>query len=105
MRLFNLDDGWLMMDTVGMQQLDLPDLEACLRRGSVQPNQVANFLRNAALYLLNNGEVIKDGETMDGPGGCRWQAKLFENGISPAPRRVLRWLPCDGTQPPAQLLK
>jgi hypothetical protein len=102
-RLFNLDDGWLMMDTIGMHQLDLPDHEACFRKGAFHPNDVANFLRNASLYLLNQGEIVKDGNTMDGPGKCRWQAKSFEKPLSPAPRRVLRWLPSDGYKPPQRL--
>lgn len=101
-RLFNFADGWLLMDSVGMGQLDLPDQEACFRKETFLPNQVANFLRNAALYLLNHGEVIKDGNTMDGPGNCRWQAKSFADGLSSPPRRVLRWLPCDGSKPPKQ---
>jgi Domain of unknown function (DUF4261) len=51
---------------------------------------VDNFLRNVALYVLNNGEVINDGDTMEGPGGIRWQADRFENGPRDPPRRVLR---------------
>ena len=103
-RLLISAEGWLLMDTAGMGQLDLPDHEACFRKGAYQPNQIANFLRNAALYLLNHGEVVKDGNTMDGPGNCRWKAKSFDNGLSSPPRRVLRWLPCDGSTPPKQVV-
>jgi hypothetical protein len=103
-RLFNFDEAWLMMDTVGMEQLNLPDHEALFRKSSFEPKHIANFLRNAALYLLNHGEVVKDGNTMDGPGNCRWQATSFAKGLSPAPRRVLRWIPCDGSHPPKEIL-
>jgi len=103
-RLFNFNQDWLAMDTVGMGQLDLTDQEAFFLKSSYNPTQVANFLRNVCLYLLNNGEVIKDGHTMDGPGSCRWQARLFENGYCAPPRRVIRWLPLDSSLPPKPIV-
>ncbi|MEA2164821.1 MAG: hypothetical protein QOK37_2948 [Thermoanaerobaculia bacterium] len=98
-RLFDLggDPNWTLMDTVGMQQLDAPDHEACFRRGAFDPKGVDNFLFNAALYVFENGPVIRDGDTMDGPGGIRWQGASFENGLSDPPREVIRWFPQDGT--------
>lgn len=68
-RLFNVTDDWLMMDTVGNWQLDIADQEAIFPKGAFSPQGVDNFLRNASLYILTNGPVIKDGNTMDGPGG------------------------------------
>jgi hypothetical protein len=67
-------------------------------------NQVANLLRNVSLYILNNGEVVNEGDTMDGPGGIRWQSHQFENGICDPPRRVLRWLPLDDRQVPHEIV-
>jgi hypothetical protein len=64
-RLFNVDSGWLMMDTVGNGQLglpDLPDVDACMlkdRNYSLQ--SVDPFLRNTTLYVLQRGEVFRDG--------------------------------------------
>jgi Domain of unknown function (DUF4261) len=52
-------------------------------------------MRNASLYILRNGNVIKDGDTMDGRGSVCWRAKRYENGVSDPPREVLRWLPFD----------
>jgi hypothetical protein len=92
-RLFKHEDGWLVMDTVGNGQLDLPDQEAAFPKGSFEPSDVDGFLRNATLYLLREGPVVKDGDTMDGPGGVRWQAWSFPDGVSPPPRAVMRWLP------------
>lgn len=102
-RLFNVDAEWSMMDTVGNSQLDFPDTEACFHAESYDFNAVDNFLRNVSLYLLNNGEVIRDGDTMDGPGRIRWQSQQFENGICDPPRRVLRWLPLDDHPVPAEI--
>jgi len=98
-RLFNFDrpDGdpnWLMMDTVGNQQLDILDQEIFFPKKDVSPDEAYRWLRNATGYMLDNGEVIKDGDTMDGPGGRRQQAKHFSVGLISPPRRVLRWLPC-----------
>jgi hypothetical protein len=104
-RLFNLGDvGWLMMDSVGMWQLDTPDHEACFPRDAYNCGEVDNFLRNAGWYLYQKGPVIKDGDTMDGPGSIRWQAKKFTRGLVPPPREVLRWLPVDGSAVPEALL-
>ncbi|WP_425618222.1 DUF4261 domain-containing protein [Anatilimnocola sp. NA78] len=102
-RLFNVNQDWLMMDTVGNPQLDLPDVEAIFTR-KYEPGQIDGFLRDTTFYLHNNGRnVIKNGHTMDGPGGVDWQAHHYEHGISDPPRSVLTWLPNDGTPPPEEL--
>lgn len=104
-RLFQYSEAWSLMDTVGNGQLDLPDIEAAFHTQSYDPNDVGNYLRNVSLYLLNNGEVIKDGDTMDGPGGVRWQAKSFQNGLADPPRSTMRWLAIDSHRVPEEILK
>lgn len=104
-RLFNADEGWFLMDSVGNSQLDIPDMEACFLGTAYDFSDVDNFLRNIALYVLNNGEVIADGDTMDGPGDIRWQARGYETGITDPPRRVIRWLPDDDRPLPPDLEK
>ena len=103
-RLMHLEDArpWCVVDTVGMGQLDADDQEACFREDRHEAGDVINFLRNTTLYVLQNGAVIKDGHTTDGPGG-RWRAMEVEEALMPAPRPVLRWFPDDGSQPPAAL--
>ncbi len=102
-RMFNFDEQWLVMDTVGNWQLDLPDQEAAFPKEQFEARDVAGFLRNVSLYILNNGEVIKDGDTMDGPGGVRWQGRAFENGVCDPPRRVCRWIPYGAQSIPSGL--
>ena len=104
-RLFNIDDaeGWSMVDTIGMDQLDVVDHEACFLSDRFDVQEVVNFLRNATSYVQKSGPVIKDGDTMNGPGGINWQGRSFGESVAPAPRSVLRWLPCDGSEPPARL--
>lgn len=94
---------WLMMDTVGLWQLEAPDHEAYFPRGGYNPSEVARFLRNAGDYVIGKGPVIRDGDTMDGPGGIRWQGETVESGMAEPPREVLRWLPMDGTPAPSDL--
>ena len=103
-RMFNINPEWSLMDTVGNGQLDIPDVEACFHSTSFDFNEIDSFLRNVSLYILNNGEVIKDGDTMDGPGGIRWQSHQFDNGMCDPPRRVLRWVPKDDRLLPPELL-
>ena len=103
-RLNKLDDvaPWMFADVVGMEQLDGQDHEACFDRGRHDGSEVVNFLRNTTNYVLENGPVIKDGHTTDGPGGV-WRAMELEEGLLPPPRPVLRWFPEDGSEPPAAL--
>ena len=103
-RMAKLDDAppWMMADVVGMQQLDATDHEACFARGRHNPGEVMGFLRGLAGYTLDRGNVIQSGHTTDGPGGI-WRALEVEEAIIPAPRRVIRWFPEDGSEPPAAL--
>lgn len=83
-------------DTIGLEQLDIRDHEAAFAPGTYDPDDVASFLRNATHYVRENGPVLCDGDTMDGPGERRWQIHSFDNSLAMAPREVMRWLPMDG---------
>jgi hypothetical protein len=93
-RVSNVEEvaGWMMVDTVGMQQVGAQDMEGFFPARKYDLSEVVNFLRNCAAYLMESGPVIKDGETADGPGG-RWQAMHVEDSYLPTPREVLRWWP------------
>lgn len=105
-RLFNFEQsgGWSMMDTVGLGQIDVPDQEACFVTRKYELGEVSNFLINAGLYLLTNGSVIKDGDTMSGPGNKNWQVRIMKHGLLDPPRETLRWFPVDNSKPPDQLV-
>lgn len=101
-RLYKLpqNEDWMLMDTVGMMQLDISDQEAIFHKDSYDPNEVGNFLRNSTNYVFTNGPIIKNGDTMDGPGGIPWQGATFEDEIASPPRQVLRWFPMDNRERP-----
>jgi|SRR6188768_243474 len=103
-RLIRLTDHepWMLMDTVGMAQLDVVDHEA-LFPDEYEPSEVAGFLRNIADYILQRGPVIKNGDTASGPGGVDWQAFSRDEPIYKPPRPVLRWVPLDGSKVPPAL--
>lgn len=95
------DSEWMMMDTIGMGQLDQVDLEACFGPG-YDPNEVAVFLVNTTL-AMTRGTVYKDGHTLTGPKRVLFEVRRFsEPGLVP-PRDVLRFRPLDGTVSPAQI--
>jgi len=104
-RIFKLDENWALMDSIGNWQLDIPDQEVGFPTDQFASKEVDNFIRNVSLYVLQKGPIIKDGNTMDGPGDTRWQAKQLSNGLCNPPRTVIRWLPCGKFTLPAELVE
>ncbi len=99
LKLDGIADGWMLMDTVGMGQLEEADLEAFFPMNQFDPGDVAAFLRSASSYIIAECPEINDGDTMDGPGGMNWQAKSHEESFYVPPRRTLRWFPFGSTPP------
>lgn len=89
-------DGWSLMDSVGMAQLDVRD-HACAFPVGGDPDEVAGFLRNLAFYVLEHGDgVIGPGDTVDGPvveGDETWRAVHVEESLLAPPRPLVRWVP------------
>jgi Domain of unknown function (DUF4261) len=102
-RLLDPNNGWLLMDTVGMEQLDCPDLEACFPAKRYDLDEVSHFLRTCCLYLLTKGGAVKDKDTMNGPGGINWQAHHVKKELCAPPRRLIRWFPLDGSKAPPDM--
>jgi hypothetical protein len=96
-------DGWMLMDTVGLAQLDLPDLEAVFAETAFRPDEVARFLRKISLYVAGQGDVFQDGHTTEGPGNIRWRAMRFDEALTDPPRRTVRFSPEGGAALPEQL--
>ncbi len=94
----------MIMDSVGMGQLDLVDHEGCFPADKFDPNDVAFFLRNVSEYLRTSGATIRHGDTVNGPGGIDWRGMHAEALILP-PRSTLRWFPAGEDDVPARLEK
>ncbi|SMP38753.1 protein of unknown function [Neorhodopirellula lusitana] len=103
-RIFSDDEAWVIMDTVGNGQFDLPDMEVVCRREVYPPGEVENFLRHATLYLLAGDEDVCTGDTADGPGNITWSAIECGQSLSDPPRPTIRWIPEDSHTPPDHLL-
>lgn len=63
-RISNGTDGEMVMDTVGLATLGLPDIQCHFV--SLEPNEVARILYNTGYYLFAEGDVIEDGHTITG---------------------------------------
>jgi len=95
-----LPERWFLMDTIGLEQLGVIDMEACIPPALEDLSAVVRFLRGAANYLVTTRAVIDDGNTIDGPGGL-WRGFAFDESLAPRPRSVLRWYQVEGPRPPA----
>ncbi|MDF2937539.1 MAG: hypothetical protein K0Q90_2912 [Paenibacillaceae bacterium] len=102
-RLYRLpQEDWILMDTVGMWQLDVADHEAIFQKDRSNPTHVADFLRNISLYFLKDSIEAGIVVQVEGPGGIAWQGELYDNGILQPPRQTVRWYRQDETGQPVQ---
>lgn len=94
-RFFNVDgsDGDMLMDTRGLAEIGLTDLQCHFR--TLEPNEVAAVLFNTALYSFETGAQFEDGHTVQGATeGAKWRCQ-FEDSLIP-PKRVVLDLEPDG---------
>ena len=65
-RFYNIEDtdGDMVMDTLGLGALGLTDLQIHYR--NLAPGEVAAKMYNIAAYILENGDVIENGNTVQG---------------------------------------
>jgi hypothetical protein len=102
-RRLDRGDGWSTMDTVGMAQLGVVDHEVCFVADRYRAADIDAFLRNVSIHLVRRGDVIGDGDTVDGPGGVAWRAHRLQTSLRAPPRPVLRWFAEDGAEAPEEL--
>ncbi len=102
-RVFKATETWMVMDTVGNGQLDLPDCEACFTEDGYECQTVDTFLRNITLEMIRKGQIFKTGDTLEGPGNKQWKLELREDPCVNPPRQVIRATPVDGSEVPAEI--
>jgi hypothetical protein len=88
-RFFNISnsDGEMLMDTRGLTEIGLHDLQCHFR--DLDPTAVAKVLFNTAVYIFEKGTVIESGQTVAGvEPGSKWRCQ-FENSLLEPQREVL----------------
>lgn len=82
-RVADMADGTVLMDTVGLAPLGLLDLQCVTAR--VEPAVLANVLWDATAFLVREGDVIADGDTISGPHPeHRWTCRVATAEVAPA---------------------
>jgi hypothetical protein len=88
-RFFNISnsDGDMIMDTRGLAEIGLHDLQCHFR--DLDPKEVARILFRTAVYIFENGPVIESGHTVAGTKpDSKWRCQ-FEDSILEPKRKVL----------------
>ncbi|MBD0380983.1 DUF4261 domain-containing protein [Paenibacillus sedimenti] len=82
-RLFNIENTFseTVMDTLGLSALGLPDLQ--VHFNDLDVNEVANLLYTYGDYIFLNGDVIEDGNTIQGIEGKKWSCRHEVSLIHP----------------------
>jgi hypothetical protein len=84
-RLFNVDGraSEHVMDTLGLAALGVPDIQ-CKFVG-LEPARVAGFLRDTGRYVFENGDVIQEGNTIQGlEPSDKWACRRTIALVAPA---------------------
>jgi len=87
-RLFNIQEteGEMIMDTLGLNSLGLPDFE--FRFTNYDAQQIAGLLFNYGHYIFENGVVIEHGNTIEGiEENSKW--KCYFNHSQLEPKRIV----------------
>jgi hypothetical protein len=97
---------WAIMDTIGMAQMDLPDLEAAFPQDKHErfaAPEVEAFLLNQSLRLLEDRDAFTNPVVVGGPGDTFWRSSGPVTGFSGPTRKAIRFLPRVSVRPPAPL--
>ncbi|WP_111685596.1 DUF4261 domain-containing protein [Winogradskyella tangerina] len=87
-RLFNIQErkGEMIMDTLGLNSLGLPDFE--FRFANYNEQQIAGLLFNYGHYIFEYGNIIEHGNTIEGiEENSRW--KCYFNHSQLEPKRII----------------
>jgi hypothetical protein len=81
-RLYNVVGSGMLMDSMGMHALGLPDFQ--IQFSEKDPGQIAGLLYSYAQYIYDYGSVIEDGNTVEGiEHGSRWQCVYSSAATEP----------------------
>lgn len=82
-RFFNIQDSEdMLMDTLGLNVFGLPDVQ-CHFKG-VDPNEIARVIYNTGYYIYDKGDIIDDGNTIQGAKKeDKWKCQHEESLVEP----------------------
>lgn len=81
-RFFDAGTDGMVMDTLGMAGLQLPDVQ--IHYTTLEPPWAAQKLRSVAAYLWENGDIIEDGQTIPGlHDGELWPCRHEDSIVGP----------------------
>lgn len=104
-RLFEIEDDWTLMDTVGNGQVEIPDLEAVFKTDRYGSGDVEAMLRHWTQKMIEDVESdLTEGDVVDGPDGIKWTVMECHDGLADPPRQTIRLVPNDGDTPSETLL-
>ena len=89
-RFFQVTEGEnpeFVADTLGFYAIGLPDLQVHFH--TLNPNDVVNRLEDYAVYIFSNGDIINDGEKVQGLYEDEFWYCQHEKSIIPPYREVL----------------
>jgi len=93
-RLFNVSNDpqnqELLMDTIGLHALGLPEFQ--IRFTGLNENEMANLLWTYAYHVYEYGDIIEEGETMEGLAGSKWKCVKQLSLVAPE-RMVVNIIP------------
>ena len=84
--LVSNDEGAMVVDSLGMYQLGLPDVQVHFR--DKDPNQMVELAFNVAAYLYEHGPVIESNSRLNGPDDLVFTAR-WEDSLLPPLRTVI----------------
>ncbi len=83
-RFYNISNrpGEMLMDTLGLAAWGVPDVQ--MHFTTLDPAEVSLYLYNTAVYLIQNGDVIEDGHTLDSIDGQeKWPCQHEDALVGP----------------------
>jgi hypothetical protein len=82
-RLFNIQNSEdMLMDTLGLHTFGLPDIQCHFKE--LDPNEIARVIYNAGYYIFDKGDIIDDGNTIQGvKENDKWECQHEESLVEP----------------------
>ncbi|HEU4557310.1 MAG TPA: DUF4261 domain-containing protein [Longimicrobium sp.] len=99
-RTMRVEGDWILCDSVGNAQIDLPDVEACCPADQANASDPAGAVLAATEYMIRKGDVFCDGDTAEFGGTGMWRAARFDESVTAPPRPVICFFPDGSTLPP-----